>query len=103
MNHLYGGALLRLIRREVDVCGGLTLEDKERLPGYQHRSTPKSVQQLHLVRIDVRDDLDRGDLRFEPARLLESQPLEHDASGLEDGGLGQRGHLEQPHSPLATS
>jgi len=54
----------RFICGKIDVRGGLTFENEQRLVRDQHPAAAKAIQQLHLIQVHACDHLDRSDLGF---------------------------------------
>ena len=57
VNDLDRRILFGFVRGEIDVRGGLAFHDEERLACNEHCAAPKAVEQLYLIRVNVRDHL----------------------------------------------
>jgi len=68
--------LFGLVGGECGVPGRLDLEHVQRLSGEQHVAVPHAIDELHLVGIDVPDDLARDHPRLDAIRLLDLERVE---------------------------
>jgi hypothetical protein len=94
------GVLLGLVGGNRRIGRRLHLEHEQALPREQQAAVPHAVDELHVVRVDVVDDLAREDPGLPAVLHLQPQRLEDRRPGRQDVGLRRRVHLEQPVEPL---